>query len=125
MAELGSPTLRALYEGFGWDLDGLLAMTEDVIAQTERLHERELDRALRSRVGVPLDSAGPQDVSRLWRAPEFDTAFAADRALPALRGTLEAWASISTASRTSSSTSTAGRARSPAPSARRSSCPTA
>ena len=38
---------------------------------------------------MPLDSAGPQDVSRLWRAPEFDTAFAADRALPALRGTLE------------------------------------
>jgi hypothetical protein len=89
VADLGSPTLRALYEGFGWDLDGLLAMTEDVIAQTERLHERELDRALRSRVGLPLDAAGPQDVSRLWRAPEFDTAFAADRALPALRGTLE------------------------------------
>ena len=59
VAELGSPTLRALYEGFGWDLDGLLAMTEDVIAQTERLHERELDRALRSRVGVPLDVRRP------------------------------------------------------------------
>ena len=79
VADLGSPTLRALYEGFGWDLGGLLAMTEDVIAQTERLHERELDRALRSRVGMPLDAAGPQDVARLWRAPEFDTAFAADR----------------------------------------------
>src|SRR6185503_12397357 len=89
VVELGAATMRELYEGFGWDLDGLLAMTEDVIAQTERLHERELDRALRSRVGVPLDSAGPQDASRLWRAPEFDTAFPADRALPALRGTLE------------------------------------
>lgn len=88
VADLGAPTLRALYEGFGWDLDGLLAQTADVLAQTQRLHERELDRALRSRVGVPLESAGPQDVSRLWRAPEFDGAFPADRALPALRGTL-------------------------------------
>ena len=37
---------------------------------------------------MPLAAAAPPDLARLWRAPEFDPAFAPERALPALRATL-------------------------------------
>jgi hypothetical protein len=86
--DLGAPDFRTLAGSLGPDLDRLLAQTRPVLAETEGLYDRELDRALRARVGRPLEQAGPQDVARLWRAPEFDTWFPADRALPALRATL-------------------------------------
>ena len=88
VADLGVPDVRTLLESLGPDLGRLQEQTEDVLADTDRLHEDALDRALRARLGMSLDDAGPQDTARLWRAPEFDSAFAADRAVPALRDTL-------------------------------------
>ena len=52
------------------------------------MYRRSVDAELRRRVGVALADAAPPDLARLWRAPEFDAAFAPDRALPALRATL-------------------------------------
>ena len=87
-AELGAPTVLSLYERLGFDPAGLAARTEAFLADTESLYTDELDRQLRSRLGVSLGEAGPSDLSRLMRAPEFDAGFPGERALPALRETL-------------------------------------
>jgi len=86
--ELGAPSIFALYERLGFDPVGLSRLTEAFLADTERLYMSELERQLPARAGVALEDAGPSDMSRLLRAPEFDSAFAADRSLPALRATL-------------------------------------
>lgn len=88
-AELGAPTVRALYERFGYDPAGLAVKTEGFLAATESLYRAELDRALRERVGIDPAEATAADVARLMRAPEFDTGFPPERAVPALRATLE------------------------------------
>jgi hypothetical protein len=87
-AELGAPTVLSLYERLGFDPAGLAARTDAFLADTESRYKHELDRQLRSRLGVSLDEAGPSDLSRLMRAPEFDAGFPGERALPALRETL-------------------------------------
>ena len=58
-AELGAPTVLSLYERLGFDPAGLAARTEAFLADTESRYTDELDRQLRSRLGVPLDEAGP------------------------------------------------------------------
>jgi hypothetical protein len=87
-AELGSPTVRALYERLGFDPVGLRADTDAFLEQTESLYRQELERQLRDRLGIALEDAAPPDIGRLFRAPEFDAAFPRDRAVPALRATL-------------------------------------
>jgi hypothetical protein len=87
-AELGASTVLELYERFGFDPAELRAHTDAFLEQTEALFVQELERQLRDRVGVAIEDAGPADLSRLLRAPEFDAAFPPDRALPALRATL-------------------------------------
>jgi hypothetical protein len=88
-SELGAPSVRALYERFGYDPAGLAVRTERFISATESLYRRELDRALRERVGIDPAEATAADVARLMRAPGFDAGFPPDRAVPALRATLE------------------------------------
>jgi hypothetical protein len=86
--QLGAGSMLELYEGLGYDPVGLGRQAEAFLDETEELYRRELGKALRDRVGVELERAGPQDVARLWRAPEFDRGFPASEALPALRATL-------------------------------------
>jgi hypothetical protein len=86
--ELGSDTVLGLYERFGYRPRELHAKTAAFLDQTEGLYLGELEQALRARVGVALEDAGPADISRLMRAPEFDAGFPSARALPALRATL-------------------------------------
>ena len=46
------------------------------------------DRLFRSRVGVGLGEAKRADITRLFRGADWDTAFPADKMLPALEATL-------------------------------------
>ncbi len=87
-AELGAASVLDLYERFGYRPRPLHEKTGAFLEATEALYLGELERALRARVGVALEDAGPADISRLLRAPEFDAGFPSQRALPALRATL-------------------------------------
>jgi hypothetical protein len=86
--ELGAPNYAELHRRFGFPLDDLADQCRGLLDETERLYEESIDRLLRSRVGVPLAEALPSDLSRLFRAPEWDPQFPADRMLPALEATL-------------------------------------
>jgi hypothetical protein len=83
----GGPVL-ALYDRFEYAPRKLQAATDAFLDATDDLYRHHADLQLRRRLGVPLGDAGPPDLARLWRAPEFDAAFAPERALPALRATL-------------------------------------
>jgi hypothetical protein len=69
-------------------LDELADQCKTFLATTEKLYEDWADRLFRARVGVPLTEAERWDVPRLFRAPEWDREFPADRMVPALEGTL-------------------------------------
>ena len=86
--QLGAGSVLELYERFGYHPRDLHAKTSAFLERTEALYLGELERALRARVGVAIEDAGPADISRLMRAPEFDAGFPSGRALPALRATL-------------------------------------
>jgi hypothetical protein len=86
--QVGAPSVLALYESFGYDPAGLHRHTQAFLDETEDVYRQRIDAALRARLGFGLDDASPADMVRLFRAPEFDTGFHADRALPALRATL-------------------------------------
>jgi hypothetical protein len=88
ITQLGSPNAYELYQGFGYRLDELAAECRDLLDETERIWEREGERLFRSRLGIGLAEARPWDVPRLWRAPELDQLYPADRMLPALDSTL-------------------------------------
>jgi hypothetical protein len=88
VAQLGAPTYADLYRGFGFELDALGEQCRELLDETEALYEHAIDGLLRSRVGVPLTEAGPWDLQRVFRAPEWDPQFPADRMLPALQSTL-------------------------------------
>ena len=86
--DLGVASVLDLYEGFGFAPQALHEATSAFLAETADVYRRSVDAQLRRRVGVALADAAPPDLARLWRAPEFDAAFAPARALPALRATL-------------------------------------
>lgn len=88
VADLGAESYADLYRRFGYDLDGLAEQCRELLDETERLYETSVDRLLRSRVGVPLAEAGPWDLTRMLRAPQWDPQFPVDRMLPALESTL-------------------------------------
>ena len=88
VTKLGSPNYYELYRRFGFRLDELAAECEALLDETEGLWETHGDRLFRERLGVALSDARPADVSRLFRAPELDIAYPADRMLPALEATL-------------------------------------
>jgi hypothetical protein len=88
VTKLGSPSYYELYRRFGFRLDELASECEALLDETEGLWETQGDRLFRERLGVALSDARPADVTRLFRAPELDTAYPADRMLPALESTL-------------------------------------
>jgi hypothetical protein len=85
---LGSENYYELYKGFGFRLDELREECSALLDDTEKLWEREGDRAFRSRLGIGLSEARPWDVARLFRAPELDQLYPPDRMVPALSSTL-------------------------------------
>jgi hypothetical protein len=86
--KLGSQDYVALYERIGFDLDGLAEQCRELLDSTEKLWETHADPFFRTRVGVGLDEARMWDVVRLFRAPNWDPLFPADRMVPALEATL-------------------------------------
>ena len=88
VARLGSPNYYELYKRFGFELDELAAQCTSLLDETERMWEQAGDRLFRERLGIGLSDARPSDVARLFRAPELDTSYPADRMLPALEATL-------------------------------------
>ncbi len=88
VGKLGSPNYYELYKRFHFRLDELASECDALLDETEGLWETYGDRLFRDRIGVPLAEARPADVPRLFRAPELDVAYPADRMLPALEATL-------------------------------------
>jgi hypothetical protein len=86
--QLGAPNYAELYRRLGFRLDQLAERARVFLAESEAMYEQAADRLFRSRVGLGLDEAERWDVARLFRAPEWDTAFPADGMLPALEATL-------------------------------------
>jgi len=86
--KLGAPNYYELYKRFGFRLDELASECDALLGETEGLWETAGDRLFRERLGISLTEARPADVSRLFRAPELDVAYPADRMLPALEATL-------------------------------------
>ncbi len=86
--ELDAPNYYELYKRFGFRLDELAVECRALLDETERLWEDEGDALFRARLGFGLDEAKPWDVGRLFRAPELDAQYPADKMLPALEATL-------------------------------------
>jgi hypothetical protein len=86
--ELGAPNYAELHRRLGFQLDELADRARAFLEQTESMFEQAADRLFRDRVGVGLAEAKRWDVARLFRAPEWDSAFPGDRMLPALEATL-------------------------------------
>jgi hypothetical protein len=89
--ELGFATYLELYRKAlpSSALDDLAAQCRVFLDSTESLYENAADRLFRERVGVSLADAQRWDVPRLFRAPEWDPMFPADKMVPALEKTLE------------------------------------
>jgi hypothetical protein len=87
--ELGASTYLELYrDRFGMALEELADQCRAFLSDTERLWEDAGDKLFRERAGVSLAEAQRWDTPRVFRAPEWDAQFPADRMLPALEGTL-------------------------------------
>jgi len=61
------------------DLGAVHEATRTFLRETESLHEREMSAAVGERLGQRLDETAKCDVGYLWRAPELDAMFPADR----------------------------------------------
>ena len=85
---LNAPNYYELYKRFGFRLDELAIECRALLDDTEKLWEDEGDALFRARLGFGLDEARPWDVGRLFRAPELDAQYPADKMLPALEATL-------------------------------------
>jgi hypothetical protein len=85
---LNAPNYYELYKRFGFRLDELATECRALLDDTEKLWEDEADALFRARLGLGLDEARPWDVGRLFRAPELDAQYPADKMLPALEATL-------------------------------------
>jgi hypothetical protein len=85
---LGAPNYAELHRRLGFRLDELAKSARVFLDETEAMFEQSADPLFRARIGVGLAEAKRWDVGRLFRAPEWDPAFPADRMLPALEGTL-------------------------------------
>jgi hypothetical protein len=85
---LGAANYADLYRSFGLPLDDLAEQCRRLLADTEDLWVQVGDRFFRSRVGMGLGEIRRWDVGRAWRGAEWDSAFPAERMLPALEGTL-------------------------------------
>lgn len=85
---LGAPTYTDLYRGFEYPLDSLAEQCRAFLDSTERLWEDAGDRFFRNRVGLGIGEIERYDVARVWRGIAWDSAFPADRMLPALESSL-------------------------------------
>jgi hypothetical protein len=85
---LGAPNYAELHRRLGFRLDELAKSARVFLDETEAMFEQSADPLFRARIGVGLAEAKRWDVGRLFRAPEWDPAFPADRMLPALEATL-------------------------------------
>ncbi|MDX6485870.1 MAG: hypothetical protein QOF43_1023 [Gaiellaceae bacterium] len=85
---LGAPSYTELYRGFAYPLDDLAEQCRAFLDSTERLWEDAGDRFFRKRVGLGLDEIERWDVTRVWRAVPWDSAFPKERMLPALEASL-------------------------------------
>ena len=85
---LGADGYVDLYRRFSMPLDETAGQCRALLETTEKLYEEAADRLFRSRLGIGLDEARPWDTVRLYRAPNWDTAFPKDAMLPALEATL-------------------------------------
>ena len=85
---LGAPNYAELHRRLGFRLDELAKSARVFLDETEAMFEQAADPLFRARIGVGLAEAKRWDVGRLFRAPEWDPAFPADRMLPALEATL-------------------------------------
>jgi len=88
VGRLGAPDYAELHRRFGFRLEEIAEQCRAFLDSTERLWESAGDKLLRARVGVGLAEAQRYDVVRMFRAPEWDPSFPADRMLPALEATL-------------------------------------
>jgi hypothetical protein len=86
--QLGAATYADLYRSFGFPLEDLADQCRRFLDLTERLWEEQGDRFFRRRVGLGLDEVKWWDVGRAWRGVDWDTAFPADRMVPALEASL-------------------------------------
>jgi hypothetical protein len=86
---LGAATYLDLYRRFAFPLDETAEQCRAFLDSTQALYEDAADRLFRDRLGIGLDEARPWDVPRLYRAPQWDSAFPKDAMLPALEATLE------------------------------------
>jgi hypothetical protein len=86
--ELGSDTYLDLYHRFELNLERLADQCRELLDSTEKLFEQAADRFFRARVGIGLDEVERWDVSRAFRAPQWDPQFPADKMIPALEKTL-------------------------------------
>lgn len=68
-------------------LDWLRVQLDELCERTDDIYESELSHYLGS-IGVPMEEATPADMSYLFRAPQFDSLFPAEKLLPALKATL-------------------------------------
>lgn len=79
-------TLRRDIKGI--DFNQLEIVTDKFIIETDLLYAREIERAMRERLGLELTDVEPHDMSQFYRAPEFDKYFTRGEMLPALKKTL-------------------------------------
>jgi hypothetical protein len=85
---LEAPNYAELYRRLGFRLDDLADQCRALLDSTEKVFEESADKLFRARAGVSLDEAKRWDVIRVFRAPEWDPQFPAEKMLPALEATL-------------------------------------
>ena len=87
--DLGYPNYLQLYEEVqGIDYGRLRAELEGFLSDTAGLYERVMDNLVRERLGIPMSKLRYADLPYLWRAPDYDHVFRADRLVPTLKSTL-------------------------------------
>jgi hypothetical protein len=89
-ADLGFASYAELCDQLGaLDLEGLRAMVDRLLWDTEKSYRASLERELRA-IGVDPTQAERSDLLRLFRSPKFDALFPRDAMLPALDASLRA-----------------------------------
>ena len=88
LADLGATTGVELYQRFGFELEPLAASCRALLEETRTLYENEFGALVERRLGLPLAEVERYDLTRLWRAPEWDEGFPSERMVPALEATL-------------------------------------
>jgi hypothetical protein len=87
--ELGWDSILSLCEDLsGIDLAALERQTEAFLADTEASYESVVEPELRRHLGLGFDTLRRSDFPALFRAPNLDAAFHADKLIPSLRNTL-------------------------------------